>query len=148
MEFFGTKQIKIVINPAESEAAFALKNAIHAKVKLPKLDLSGVRTSVFESVKDLDIEDFATTVVETMLVVDADKAVNEALLACLAKCTYNSEKITMRTFDSVDARKDYYRIVRECIKVNIIPFYEGLISELKQGLELIVKKVAENSPNS
>lgn len=146
MEFLGVTGVKIVINPAPSEQAFALKNAIHSKIKIPKIN-SGIFNStgnVLEKIKDMDGGEFVNILTNTMLEVDSDPKVNAALLECFVSCTYKSERITQRTFDDVNARKDYYLIVRECLKANLLPFYEGLISESK-GL---LSKFLQESPAS
>lgn len=41
-------------------------------------------------------------------------------------------RVEERLFDDVpEAREDYYMIVFECIKENILPFFKGLLSKLK-----------------
>lgn len=73
------------------------------------------------------------------LLVDSSEAVDSALVACLARCTYDGNRITEQTFESADARKDYYEIAHACMKENIGPLVEGLLSALPERLRAILK---------
>lgn len=113
---------KVIINSAPFRDAMTLKNAIQATIKVGELDLSKIK-----SFKELDIAPF----LESILAIDSDLNVYNALMKCLVRCTYNSEKITENTFETDNARQDYYEIVLECMKVNLHPFLKGLIFKLQ-----------------
>lgn len=68
----------------------------------------------------------------TVLLVDSSEMVDAALWPCLVRCTYNKEKITESTFDKPEARGDYYDIVQECVKVNLGPLVQSLLSKLSE----------------
>ncbi len=145
VEFIGSSGKKIVINAAPGEEAFALKNAIQAKFEVPKLDVDSLRKNpgkFSDKVKDMDIDEILGVLAENILRIDSDKEVNAAIMACLIRSTFDSEKITYKTFDNIEARKDYYPILIECLKINIFPFYEGLISKWKTALQ----KFLESNP--
>lgn len=146
LEFFGSSDAKIVINMAPMEDAFALRSAIHANLKLPKIDFKTLKGegSFTEKLKAMDAETFIDSIISSVLAIDSNKEVNEALMRCLERCTYNGQKITARTFDQESARIDYYEIFAACFRVNIIPFYKGLLSQWNT----VLKKIAENSPLS
>jgi len=124
-EFLGSTGAKVVINAAPMEDAIALKCAIHAKIAIPEIDLKSLKKGTKSIIDDMDIK----ILIEAILQVDADPEVNKCFMKCLERSTYDREKITARTFDDPENRKDYYKIITECFKVNILPFYEGLISE-------------------
>lgn len=132
-----TSGAKVVINPADFQNAIALKNAIAAElgnsgIKLDSdLDLS--------SIAEMDIS-VLNPLINAVLNVDSSPAVNTAIFNCLEKCLYNGGKITGKTFDSVEARADYYEIIIACLKENLAPFFKGLISKFSQ-----LKQTEENT---
>ena len=70
--------------------------------------------------------------IPTILLVDASDAVDAALWPCLARCLYDGQKITEQTFDKAPARADYYDIVIACVKENLGPLAESLLSKLQE----------------
>lgn len=118
----------------------ALKSAI-AK-ELASSDLGGFKmdASVKFSEQELNIADFA----KLALAVDSSPAVYKALFACLKRCTYNGQSITEATFEDEKAREDYYEIVIECLRVNLSPFFKGLISKLSPFLNRAVGQTQES----
>ena len=77
---------------------------------------------------DLFLDDNIDRLLNLVLLVDSDKDVNNALWACLSRCTYKGEKITKATFDSAENRSLYFPIASKCIQVNLTPFLNGLRS--------------------
>ena len=57
---------------------------------------------------------------------------NEKLInagrSCLSKCIYNNLKITNTTFESEEARGDFYPCIFYAIKENVSPFFGNLLS--------------------
>lgn len=88
-----------------------------------------VRTSGFK-LSDLEGEGNLDHVSRLAMSANSDKALSAALWPCLARCTYNGEKITKATFEDVDARRSYFPIIAKCIQVNVEPFLAGLGSVL------------------
>lgn len=119
--------VTVVINPAKLKVATALKNAIFREIgksgiKLPpdKIDLKTEITG-----------ELVETIVQPILLLDSSPEVEKAIFDCLIFCTYDHEKITYDTFEDIEARADYYEVVIECIKDNLMPFFKNLVSKLK-----------------
>lgn len=119
-EFIATSGAKVVINPAGFTEAMALKNAVVKELGSAEIniDLTRIRETNLNSLLPL------------ILQVDSSEQVNAALWVCLGRCLYNSEKISEKTFEAVKARVDYYEIAVACLKENISPFLDGLLSKL------------------
>jgi hypothetical protein len=116
----------VAVNAAPWRDAVALKNAI-AKEFLA----SGAV---------LDLKADASNLSKVILAVDSSDAVYKALMACLSRCTFNNQKIVDATFENESAREDYYEIVTECLKVNLSPFFKGLLLKLKTLESLLPNK--------
>lgn len=119
-EFKSSSGATIVINAAPWQDAKQLKKAVEKELSTIQ-GLSDIKLS-FESVDAL----------ATVLKLDSSDDIDAALWPCLARCTRNKEKITEKTFDDVEARKDYYEIVTACMKENLAPLFEGLFSRLSE----------------
>lgn len=129
--FTGTSGKEIHINMAGFQEAMRLKNAIEQRVKLADLDTKAVglaNGNFIEELKKMNV----LPIIDIILSVDSDPLVNAALMTCLARCTYNGEKITLATFEDEKAREDYYEIVIQCLKINLLPFFKGWISKLNK----------------
>lgn len=135
-EFTATSGAKVKINPADFKSAMALKSAIAKEMSKSEFEISG-----FDMQKDINIADFA----KMALAVDSSPAVYKALFDCLVRCTYDGQKITEAIFEEVDARQDYYEIVIACLKENLLPFFNGLVSKLKPLMDKLPKNQAEES---
>lgn len=72
---------------------------------------------------DITDENLIKDVICTAL--SSDKII-EAVFVCMKRCTYNGLKITLDTFESEEARGDYYVACMEVAKENILPFLKGL----------------------
>lgn len=108
-EFETNRKVKVVINAASFKDANTLKNAI--------LNADG---------KD----DY------TINIVDLEPKVEVALWPCLLQCTYGGQKITQKTFESEEAREDYYPVLNACVVENLRPFMKGLASTSLLGESL------------
>ena len=133
----------VIINPADFKSAMALKGSIAGELAAGNLKLDGLTKG------DLDVQNLMNLdmsviepLLQTLFSIDSSEKVNDAIFACLTKCLYNGEKITEATFDNVEAREDYYLIVFECLKVNLTPFFKGLVSKLN----LPLKAINQDSP--
>ena len=121
---------KVVVNIADFDDAMTLKNAIASELAKGKLQLEGLTQG------DLDIQNMMSLdmkviepLLQVALTIDSAPEVNKAIFVCLEKCLYNGEKITKQTFNPEEARADYYEIVIACLKVNLTPFFKGLLSK-------------------
>ena len=131
---------KAVINVADWRSAMALKNAIAKEFSASDFDLSGIDAKSIKDIGNLDLN-VITPFLKVIMQVDSSEAVNAAIMQCLAKSTYNSERITADTFEDTEARADYYEIVFECLKVNLLPFFGGLISKLSLATQSVSAEV-------
>lgn len=137
MEFTTESGIKCIINGADFASASRLKVAVlkaikDSGVKVSEIDfsklLSGVKDDMESAVKSGALDSLLELVIE----LDCSKAVNEAIFDCLARSTYNGERIVRETFEPEEARGDYYTIVIACLKRNLSPFFKTLISKLQK----------------
>lgn len=131
-EFLTKNNVKAVINPAPFAEVMRLKNAIVRELSEVDLKLETLNIN-----SDIDF----TSILNAVLRLDSSEKVNDAIFACLSRCTYKNEKITHDTFEDEKSREDYYEIITECVKVNLSPFFKGLASKLG-GLPNIIKKAA------
>jgi len=126
MEFKTQSGADVNICVSDFEAAMALKGAVSSELAKVGIDLSSIKLD-----KDTEVSEVLTPLTQAIFTLDSSKEVYEKLFVCLARCTYNREKITKQTFDDVKARVDFYEIMYACFKVNIFPFFEGPLSKLK-----------------
>lgn len=57
--------------------------------------------------------------------------VEDSILACLKRCTYNKQRITSwDIFEDVNARQDYIPVCWEVCKFNLAPFTKNLFAKL------------------
>lgn len=132
-EFKATSGAKVVINPADTESVFALKDSIQraALGSNAEINFSGDITG-----QDIDIQSIA----KIAMTVDSDPIVRKTLFDCLGRCTRNGERIALSTFDDPKAREDYYEIAIACIKVNLSPFFAPLLSKFGPLVQKTLKE--------
>lgn len=130
-EFTAKSGAKVVINLAPWGDAKALKAAIEREASSSglKLDANADAASLIASILHIDSSDF----------------VDRAIWPCLARCTRNDAKIIPATFDSADARQDYYEIVSQCLMENFRPLVEGLMNVLPPSLMALVRTTTPKS---
>ena len=110
MDFTTANNAQVVMPLAPFKDAMSLKNAIEKELK--------------ESGAQLDLKADISTL---FLSVDSSDAVYKALMVCAGRGTYNHEKINEKTFETVEGREDYYEVMITCLKVNVAPFFKGLL---------------------
>lgn len=128
---------ELVIQVADYESGMALHDAFLAKLSTLKADINFSAFSNVKSLtelKELDVGLILNLGVREILPAlasfAADKNIREAAFVCLARATYNGQRITPALFNDVEARKDFYEIILECLKVNVLPFAGTLVSLL------------------
>lgn len=112
----------LVVAPAPFGDAMALKNAIFSELKKTGVDL-----------KTLDFKQNVTpelinSLTKTVLTIDSSSKVSEALYKCASRCLYNDRQVNTELFKNTDYWEDYYPIMIEVMKVNLTPFFKGLLS--------------------
>lgn len=138
-EFKSTSGKKVVINPADTDAFFDLKD----KIQKAAAD-SGIEIKGASDIMDTDV----ASLVKVVFQVDSDKSVRDALFAALTRSTRDGQKITKDTFDDVDARQDYYEIMKACVEVNYVPFFAPLRSLFAELVTSVFAQVRDESPNT
>lgn len=127
-EFEAPSGAAVVVNEGGWDEAVALRVAIAG-------ELANANLGDFKLTLDADAELDLAKLVQLALKVDASPAVADALFKCLGRCTYNGQRITKATFEPRAARGDYYPIAIACLKENIGPFFEPLLSKLSPVME-------------
>lgn len=86
----------------------------------------------------------ANALKDAFIEISTSKEVEDAILACLKRCTYNNERIlNWDFFEDVNKREDFYSVCWEVAKFNLYPFTKRLFAQLST---LLNKK--EQSPKS
>lgn len=125
-EFTSKSGKEVVINCAPFADAKRLKSAIWKEAAAAGIKLDDMKAD-------------ASTLLNTFLLVDGSPLVDAALAPCLLRCTRDKQKITDSTFDSAEARQDYYEIVFACVKENIGPLFESLLSLFSETILSLAK---------
>ena len=123
MEFTTANGVTVKINVADFITSMQLKKAVVEAVKDSDVDIA---TIDLENLKVGAID----SILQIILTADCSNKVEEAIFKCLARCTYNGEKIIKDTFEPVAARENYYEIVIACLKENLTPFFAPLFLKL------------------
>ena len=106
---------RIVINPCSFMEAFKLKSVIQRAL---------ISTGI-------NIEDaFEEDLVKFIFSLDSSEEVMLCLFECLKRSQYNDVAIKPDVFDDLKAREDLYDIFFNCIKINLGPFLQSLLSKL------------------
>jgi hypothetical protein len=137
MEFITTNGVEVRINIADFITSMKLKKEVFKAVKdsniaLSKLDLDKLLSGHKENISGAVKSGALDSLMEVILTVDSNDKVEEAIFKCLARCTYNGEKITRSTFEPIEARENYYETIIYCLMENLSPFYAPLRSKFKE----------------
>lgn len=90
--------------------------AISSCIKSVKVDADLGQQSSLNSLKDVFLGCLTS------------KEVEDALLDCLKRCTYNGQRITSwDIFEDLKAREDYMTVCLEVSKFNLAPFTKNLL---------------------
>lgn len=119
------------INVAPFEDALTLNNLV-----TPYLATVGV---VADANANIRMEDL----MKVMVSAATDAGIQAQMMKCLARCTYNGQKITSATFEAAETRGDFYEVAMACVKENISPFVNGLFSQFSALLEAYQTKRAD-----
>lgn len=101
-----------------------LKNVIERELSKNKIDLSSL------DLKSTDL----SALINPILSIDSSDAFMDAFFKVAIKSTYNDEKITQDIFEDEKARIDFYDVMINVIRINLAPFFKGLVSSLKQAI--------------
>lgn len=77
-----------------------------------------------------NLED-ANALKDAFIEVSTSKEVEDAILTCLKRCTYNNERIlSWDFFEDLNRREDYLPLCWEVAKFNLYPFMKQLFARL------------------
>lgn len=72
----------------------------------------------------------ANALKDAFIEVSTSKEVEDAILACLKRCTYNNERIlNWEFFEDINRREDYFSVCWEVVKFNLYPFMKRLFAQ-------------------
>lgn len=96
-----------------------LLGAVSTCIKSVKVDTDLGQASNLNSLKDVFLSCLTS------------KEVEDAILLCLKRCTYNGQRIaSWDIFEDVNAREDYMSVCVEVCKFNLAPFTKNLLQLL------------------
>lgn len=67
----------------------------------------------------------------------ASKPLEAAVWKCLAKCLYGGIRLTKDTFETEEARQDYFAVFYEVVVANVIPFTKNLSAGLLPLMQMM-----------
>lgn len=123
----------IQIAPAPFKDAMALKNVLFRELSSSGINFDKIQ---LDDLSKTHIEE----IIKSIIQVDTSKEFYDAFFKCAGRCLYNNNKITEDTFEDITAREDYYLIMLEVLKENLLPFFRGLVSKLPQFTAPVTKK--------
>ena len=121
---------RVKIEPCGFEDACDLKDIVGKNLAESNINIDSI------DVKDLDVG----ILLSAILKVDSSKEFRKQAFKCLERSLHNDEKITPQTFDPAEFRGDYYPILVECLKVNVLPFFYPLASMWKDLSPMIPRQ--------
>lgn len=122
-EFTSQTGKEVRIAPASFKEAMKLKSLVEKSLAENGINLT--------KIQDKELTEFLKgDLLKSLLAVDSSIELHDQVIKCLEKSLYDNEKITVTTFDDLDARADYYEILVICLKVNLLPFFRTLLSLL------------------
>lgn len=129
-EFTSKSGIKVRIEPSTFANAIDLKTKIEKALLKENIDVANVDIDFDKIRKGIIDMAVISSLSKVMMIIDSSDEVHKAIFVCLERCLYNSEKITLETFEPIEARADYYEILMACIKENLSPFLKTLFAKL------------------
>lgn len=138
-EFLTNNNKKAVINPAQMNDALYLKRVVFKELASAGIDIESFITKAKNDKSLLDGDFDFNAIIAPIFGLLSSEEIDTAILRCLARCTYDHEKITAETFEKEEAREDYYHLVLECLRINLTPFFRGLVFGSKATAAQVMK---------
>ena len=107
--------VELQIAPAPFADAKDLYQAF--LVELKHLQMDGTQSIDHNFIKNLFCIGFSS------------KKIEDKIWKCMSRCLYDKLKITQDTFESEASRSDYFDVLFEVAKVNIMPFTKNLYAK-------------------
>ena len=99
-----------------------LFKAFARELKQVDVHLEGIKS--LDDIKSLD----AGVILKAFFQVAGSDTIEAAILACAKRSTLQGQKITDKTFEAPDMRRDYLPVAWEVMKLALLPFFEDLLS--------------------
>lgn len=123
-------ELKVTLAPfADSRALY---QAVLAEMKGLKLDPK----------QEID----ATFWKDVFCTILSSKKIERAIWKCMTRATYCGLKIDENTFEPKEARDDYFYVMKEVAKENLLPFTKSLGAEYSAILENLKPSLASRQP--
>ena len=137
----GVNGAEIKIDVAPFKDAIALKNVVFGSLAETGIDISSLDLKTLNLKTEID-QNVIDTIMKPLLKVDSSPEFYFAIFKCMNRCLYNGSKITEETFEPIEARGDYYLILLEVLKANLLPFIKELVSAIFQAKKSLNQKVS------
>jgi len=122
---------KLEITLSSFKEVMQLKKAVEKAIQRQGLviDIDGVD---MENIMNSKVsEGSVSSIISSILAVDTSEDVERLLFVCAERATYDNHKINAEFFEHPDNTGNwelYYPIMFEVLKVNLSPFFKGLLS--------------------
>lgn len=78
-------------------------------------------------------EDVSKVLFNVIVAIDSSEELHDFIIKeCFPRCLYNGKKITDIMLEEESFRENYYELILEILKVNLLPFFKNLVSRLKE----------------
>jgi len=121
-EYVTDNGVNVKINPCEFKDAGKLKNIVIKELKSSGANFGELMSQNMEQMSNGQFDSIA----QIILSVASSPELEQFLFPCLLRSTYDDTKITPETFNDLDARGEYFKIVALCLKLNVFPFFKNL----------------------
>lgn len=123
---------------------FSLPSGATLRVSLSPFGTSrALYQAILDEVKNLKLDPKADVDVnlfkDLFCTLLASKKVEAQVWECMKKATYNNIRITEDTFEPEEARQDYFEVMMNVAKENVMPFMKSLSAQYAPILEMLKK---------
>ncbi len=66
----------------------------------------------------------------------SSKEIERILQECMKRCLYNDSKFTDQTFEPIEAREDYVKVLAQVTMENVLPFMKSLFAEYSVAIAM------------
>lgn len=113
---------EVIMNEASFKNACILKDAVLDLVNKKEIELSSL----------LGLGTYGD-MLGNLIKIDTDKKCHEAIFECLKSFKVDEIPVTEELMTvNREVRNDYYKLIKECLTLNLLPFIESLNSLLQE----------------
>ncbi len=131
---------KLNITLADFEVCDRLLIAVSTELEGVGISL-GLKSGNFSDFMNMDIDKDSAinTLKNAIMRLTSSTLIRPVLWECMQRATYNSVKITPKTFEDEKARGDYLIVAKEVLGANLLPFFPQLNSKFS----MLVNRITE-----